>query len=188
MAINILNIEQKHISALISLSNRGLGKGYLTEAYFNRVLNHNNYYGWVVLNEEESVVAFLIAYQTSTPEIIHKLNDDSLSSFFNQTTICLDTMVVDSKFRNKGLGKRLIQNALTYFSSPTVGFIMYAWKTKGKTNMQRIAHFFNFKQLKEYPDLWKKDCLNNLFVCPEKANNTCNCTTIIYYLHHYSKI
>ena len=175
----IKEITINDLKFLKEMSDIALGTDYLTLDYFEKVINSPLYFGWVVYSDAHIPVAFLIAYRTSRMEIQHYLKDYSIANQLTENTVCLDTMVVNPNYRYKGIGKRLIDNAMLKF--PENSFIMYAWKSKVGINMERIAKYYNFKILKEYPDLWTEDCLANKFSCPSKDGDCCSCVTVVYY-------
>ena len=178
-------IKIENIEDLVQMANQALGMNYLDVDYFNKVINSPVYYSWIIFSETNQPIAFLVAYKTSKQEIQNYLTDFSLSNQLDENTVCFDTMVVLPNERNKGIGKELIKNAISYF--PKNSYIMYAWKNKKIINMESIARFFNFKVLKEYPKLWEEDCLANKFSCPAKEEGKCSCSTVVYYFSPIDK-
>ncbi len=175
----IKKITINDLKYIKELADHAFGSNYLNLNYFNKVLNSSLYYSWIIHNKANIPIAFLVAYKTSKQEIASYLDDKSIKLQVNDNTICLDTMVVNPRFRKQGIGKKLIENAMNQLFESS--YIMYAWKNGKTINMEGIANEFNFKIIKEYKQLWKKDCLDNKFQCPSKKINTCNCTTIVYY-------
>ena len=181
MNIKTLPIREDWIEELVDLSDLHLGKGYLTKEYFIDVINNELYEG-VSAFEGKKLIAFLIYYTTNRSQVIDKLEDKSLSAIIDSEIICFDTMVVALTHRKQGVGKKLINSIITN-KKKKVGFIMYTWKQDGIINMKSIAEYFQFNQIKEYPDLWKYECENNSFNCPVKTkdNTFCLCSCMLYY-------
>jgi len=176
----IKEITINDLNFLKELADSALGENYLNLDYFKNVISSPLYYGWTIYSYQQVPIAFLVAYKTTCLEIQEYLNDFSIGNKLSNDTICIDTMVVKPHFRKKGIGKMLVGNALSKFSKSS--FIMYAWKNNEIINMSEIANLYRFTKLKEYANLWTKDCLDNQFFCPSKKNNTCVCSTVVYYL------
>lgn len=181
MSFNTFPIQRKWIEDLVLLSDSALGNGYLTFNYFENVIKSSNYSGFCIFYNDR-IIAFLIYYRTTRKEVLERLNDRDLHSKLDKRIVCLDTMVVADEFRNQGIGKMLIDLVITDYKKEA-GFIMYAWKQNSIINMKKIADNFLFSQIKEYQELWKKDCENNLFRCPVKTVDfqTCLCSCVLYY-------
>ncbi|MCT4579780.1 MAG: GNAT family N-acetyltransferase [Flavobacteriales bacterium] len=182
MNFNLTPLTKNRIDELVLLAAPHLGEGYLNHDYFDQVIVSQQYDGWCLINENHELIAFLVFYRTSPDEVVNRVGDDSIKNALNDKIVCMDTMVVASSYRKKGVGRFLIKRAIDHFQGE-YGFIMYAWKQKKQINMERIAHYFHFKVLGEYSDLWKEDCEQGLFKCPSKQQEEqqCHCATILYY-------
>ena len=93
---------------------------------------------------------------------------------------CLDTMVVASNYKRKGIGKRLIGEAICELGEDS-HYIMYTWKQGEKINMRGIAEFFQFQVLSDYKAYWEKECDKGLFQCPARTDDKCTCSMSLYY-------
>ncbi len=175
----IQHIDEVEIPELIQLSKKSLGEGYLTIDYFKKVVFSERYYSWKIVDEKNGLIAFLVAYKTSFEEVYEKTGNRNVTEKMEIPLYCLDTMVVETSYRRKGLGKRLINEAIQSLGEGS-HYIMYTWKQGEKINMQGIAEFFQFYPLKEYNGFWEKGCVNGEFKCPAKIEK-CVCSMVLYY-------
>lgn len=176
---DIVDISTVSVEKLALLAEPSLGKGYLSTDYFKNINKSSRYEGKAVICKGE-LVAFLVYYFTNKNDVVEKLNDLALLQDLDNEIICLDTMVVNPKYRMQGVGKELIEVTINKYNK-RFGFLMYAWSQQGKINMKRIADDFLFEQKGEYTELWKEDCEKGCFICPAKKNKVCICSTVLFY-------
>jgi GNAT superfamily N-acetyltransferase len=182
MNFSLINIDDVPVSELIELADSSLGEGYLNESYFNLTFNSSKYEGWAVMNDSDESIAFLVVYLSSNKEVIEKVNDESIKGKLDNQIVCIDTIVVHPNYRKKGIGKILLNKAIQKYNKK-YAFVMCAWSQKGLISIQSLANYYNFKELKEYPDLWRFDCEEGDFNCPAKVSDkACCCSMVLYYL------
>ena len=182
MNIYITKIGNTPISELIKLAKPNFGKGYLNKKYFSLVFNSSKYDGWIVLNESDQLIGFLVVYLSSAIEVMNKVHDNSIVNEIDHQVICIDTIVIHSDYRKKGIGRLLLNKGLQNYNKNN-GFVMYAWSQKGVVSLQSLANYYEFKKVKEYPGLWRLNCEKELFICPAKGNSKdCCCSAVLYSL------
>ena len=182
MNFKITKIEGVFIPELVKLADLSLGIEYVNEEYFSLVLKSNDYDGWIVLDDNNKLIAFLTSYVTSVNEIVKIVNDESLRIKLGDKIICIDKLVVNANYRKMGIGKKLLD---VFFQGHLDNYevIMYAWNQKGVINMERLANYYRFKKLNEYHEIWALECEENRFTCPVKQKNErCCCSAVLYYL------
>lgn len=145
---------------LVGLSDKTLGKGYLTERDFHNYYKDNNY--WIVCarNEKEQLIGFVIFGIEDRVGIIK-------------------TLAVDDHYQDKGIGKKLFVEAFNILRQQVKEVItIIDSKSKSANIAKEKDEFFFVKEIKNY---WYQLSVERNLQCFH-CGNPCNCSAYIYKL------
>lgn len=151
--IRLATLQDRDV--LLQLSANTFGNGFHQEAYFTNIINNNCCY---VYEENKVLVAFCT--------IIHL-----------QGNVQIDSIVVEQQQQGKGIASRLVQEVLLDY--PNDKIISYTWKQGDEANLHEIYIRFGFRKVKELPNYWHQQSLEQGFTCIV-CGNPCYCTAVLY--------
>ena len=182
MKITFLN--KSHIKDILSLSDRILGKGYLTKKHLEEYLNSLNKKAFIVISKDNDPIGYLL-FETLTneefiKEILHEKEwfKEYITDF---TKIAIIKQIAISPAHQK---KGVASNLLLYIENKLLNthdvICCCAWSFSNNTPMKKILLNNQFILIKKLDNYWKKDSENNKYNCAVCGEPPCTCSAMFY--------
>jgi ribosomal protein S18 acetylase RimI-like enzyme len=183
--IKIQNYEPKHRHQILELSNKQLGKNYLTKENITKTHSDPNNYLALAIDENGVLAGFCIGYIVDSTKIEQefKINPEDTPEIIKHTNkiAVLKTIAVSEKYQGIGVGTDLVKDCINYFKSKDLSAICsIGWKSKNGTNVERVLVRAGFDKLREIPKFWNIDSVEKKYNCPV-CGNPCNCSAVIFF-------
>ena len=164
MRFNIIPYDSSYEQEVQSLIDRNFGLGYAkTKSLLGR-----NVLSWIIV-KEANVIAFA-------------------STLIDGVSCLFDLIVVDSGYRNKGIGNQLFKHQYdNAIKSGSINSIkLYHWVKKDSLKPS-CALKYGFKLVATHNEYWSNDSLQHNYECNECTTIPCVCTCEEYELLINSK-
>lgn len=155
------------ITRIKNISNQCFGNNYLNISTINSAIESNSL---LVIKENGEVIGFCL-FSIS--------NRDKADSYQSQ----IETLAVSKNYQNKGYGSILLNNTIKIIRSQSIKNIFYKGWLEGPN------HFFidkikslGFQKIKTIRNYWKKQSIEEGFICDLCGAPPCKCTLNLYQL------
>lgn len=183
MSFRIDTATELDMIEIINIADEGLGKNYLNQKVLQRVLFEKNTALKVAKTASNEVVGFVFTFIQNYSSLSPKLQNTFYHKAINASDkICvLKTIAVKSRYKNQGGGSALVQEVLKYAAKKNAAYITtIAWKENNKINLAGILTRNGFHKVRELPNYWKEESMQNAYYCPLCHEPPCICTAVIF--------
>ena len=180
-----LNIE--HIPVVVQICSDELGADYHTVDDFHRCLENDDYIGKVVVNEQKSVIVFMMTFilnPKAADNFLKLPNSDAKEKLLSVERIgIMDSAAIESSYKKKGLGRYLIKAGYEQLLkiNPDVVCGMAWKKADGITNVQKLLLELGLESSHEIKGYWNLISNEpNGHECPVCITPPCKCYGVLY--------
>lgn len=171
-----------HLEAVLALSEEQMGQGFLSESTLRLHLQDPQHFGQVVIDNEEVLGFSLmeIADRTDLAKRMKGAEQWFLAYFAAYEQLGYRSLTaVSKKAQGQGIGSCLVQEGLAILSKKVAVVVCDAWKSN-HPNAGNVLVKNGYKALRECPSFWKKDSLEQGYICSTCGAPPCLCTAVIY--------
>lgn len=180
---HITPINLSDIYSIIEISDKQLGKDYLTKKDLQDYIDHPSYLN-IKTTIENKITGFSIAQICSVVELKNMLLEEKkwLTDQFkdHEPVFYRKITCVDPRYEEMGIAHKLVEHSLKRIQSKVKSILSVCWKKNGVVPFGKILENFDFHILKEIPNYWKKDSLNKQYKCEICGDPPCRCSAVIY--------
>jgi ribosomal protein S18 acetylase RimI-like enzyme len=181
--IEIKKLSPLHFDAIIKLSNQQFGGGYMSIDKLKFYVLGRQKIGFVVLINQQVIgyVLFSICYDFfDIKHLILKAKEELESIFNNKYPLgIIETIVVDKKVTNKGVGSQLVSKIVNDFKNETTSIVAFLWEHPNGTPLATLLSKYHFYHQKTIPNYWLKDSKINKYEC-KYCGTPCHCNCLVY--------
>lgn len=180
----IRKAEINDVNAIESLADLSFGSGFLChkdiETDLTNIQNH-----WFIHWDKKSAQlnGFIKSAHLSQFSELKKHLPDNQFQLFESMPLkfpltMIETIAVHPKFKNQGIGKKLLQFEL---KNELTNALSVVWKHPQGTPLAHLYQSMGFHLLKTIPNYWEYDSLKHQYECVYCGAPPCHCQAMIYY-------
>ncbi len=172
-------INQLHNKAVIEISNRCFGDGYIDEKKLNSNIDINRHNFVIKLNNE------VIGFCTSKILSQNNIPNDFAPFLKPENYPCgtINVIAIHPTLQQKGYGSIIFNYVLSYLSDLNCKTVIYpAWTENDRQYFLRKIERIGFAPLYFFTDFWKKDSIDRNFKCINCGSPPCTCSLRLYIL------
>jgi ribosomal protein S18 acetylase RimI-like enzyme len=179
-------LSEKYLPAVIAISDRLLGKNYLTIDMLRISVsdNEDKHFGYIAVKNNE-VIGFCL-HSVFTNEEFKKtvlIPEEEIPKAINYSPIIglLQTIAVKKQYQKQGIGTALVKQCISDLeekSTPVITAV--GWRSTKGVNIEGVLLNLGFVKMKEVKDYWKEDSLEKKYKCHDCGDPPCTCEAVIY--------
>lgn len=172
-----------HKREVASISEKEIGKNFISEEYLHYFLNNPVADGIVAMAAND--VAGFSFFQWCAKDELSKyifvdkswlkeiLKNADLTGYRNLTA-------VKKEFQGRGIGSKLVDSSIEKLKKRTDIIVNVVWKAPGGKNLGKALERHGLKRIKTIPGYWREDSLMRQYECAVCGLPPCCCTAEIY--------
>lgn len=179
--VTVRPAHERDLAVMLELADRSLGTGYFDSTTIEELTSRERSMAFVA-SRQSQIVGFVICAERSVAEAKAALRLSAPRYFDRPGRIgALQTIVVDERMRQCGIGSALVEESLQWFRSNDIG-VAYsvAWDNGDTVPMRGILRRFGFRLLGVQADYWTQSSLTEQYDCPTCGSPPCHCNAEIY--------
>lgn len=186
-SVEIIDLKKEYFPQLLDISDKELGKDYLSYDDLEKVLNcEEEYICKLAMNKEDGRIIGFCLCLIITPDSLQtilKLNENQIPRALkhSEKVGVLKTTAVEKKYQGYGIGRKLTETCYTALLKRKVQSVCsVGWKNGDKVNINGILTSLGFVKYIEMENYWESDSLEKGYSCPACGKPPCKCSAVIY--------
>lgn len=178
----IRGIKQSDISRIIFISDKQLGKDYVTSELLQSSLSGKESFCLVAEdNRTKQPIGFSFCSIIDYQQTLEITKGQDIKELKHCAKIgYVKTVVVDKKYEGFGIASKLVDECIRHMKKDGCSsFVSTAWKHCGITNIANVLEKNEFFKIFEIPNYWYDDSIKEGYLCPQ-CGNPCHCSCVIY--------
>ena len=169
-APEIRQARSSDATAIASIANANLGPSYFSLPPCGLTL---------VAVEDGSPIGFIYSHTIDPSEpLANCVRDAGLVASRSDPIMVLQTIVVASTHRHRGIGAALVRATLQGLES--VSIVSPAWEhPDGRVPVHGLLEQFGFVPMHRFSDYWLQDSIDRNYACPD-CGHPCHCAMILF--------
>lgn len=172
MGTSIVQLAYSHVNDLVRISNLCFGDGFMQPNYFNTRINSTA--NDIVMQFDVQIAGFCLS---------SAIDNETLRTYPIQQPInsnrgaIIKTIAIAPEFQNNGLGSKLIEHLLKFYSGKNFNSIYYpAWLENDKLFFYQKLKSIGFSTIETIPNFWEAASYKEHFICKRCGKPPCKCT------------
>lgn len=175
-------LQNTHVESVLQIANEQFGEGFMAASELEQYIDSDTHFCHVVLYGA-TVVGFSLMQVGTLPEIARKMKGEAdwfLQYFSTYSRLAYRSLTaVAAAFKGRGIANLLVKEGLAFLSHRAQVVVCDAWKSSF-THIGKILERNGYQVIKEVPDYWHRESLQQQYQCAVCGTPPCRCTAVFY--------